>query len=254
MRRLLMLLPLAALLSACATLGLQRPIDQDDLRGMERIAVASTLGDRYHGILVGLTSFGNQYYGADVQEWGIDALATQAAIDRINSTGPARAQALDMAGARAEDFHRGGDYRDIDRARLLALAAAQGFDTLVLINPAADENLPDRAGGFGYRAGFGIGGLSGCSYVQFMVEVLRVRDARQLGSDWARDCDDRDDPGWQESLEDYAAEQRDALRARTQMQVREQVRERLDWLRMAQAADGPARAIQEPPPGLFRRD
>lgn len=255
MRRLLTLLPIATLLVACATLGLRSPVGQDDLRGMERIAVASTLGDRYHGILVGLTSFGNQYHGADVADWDIDALATQAALERINGADTAaRAAALDLAGSRGESFHRAGDYRDIDRARLLSLAAAQGFDTLVLIHPAADENLPDRAGGFGYQAGFGIGGLAGCSYVQFIVEVLRVRDARQLGWDWARECDDRDDPGWQPGLEEYAPQERDALRARTQAQVREQVRARLEWLGMAQAATGTERSMQPPPPGLFRRD
>ncbi len=255
MRRLLMFLPLVALLSACATLGLRSPVAQNDLRGMERIAVASTLGDRYHGILVGLTSFGNQYYGADVRAWQIDALATQAALERMNNTStPARAAALDLAGTRAEGFYRAGDYRDIDRARLLSLASAQGFDTLVLIHPAADENLPDRAGGYGYQAGFGIGGLAGCSYVQFIVEVLRVRDARQLGWDWARECDDRDDPGWRADLEEYGSDERDALRGRTQSQVRQHVRARLEWLGMAQASADAGRSVQEPPPGLFRRD
>lgn len=255
MRRLLTILPLVALLAACAALGLRSPVGQDDLRGMERIAVVSTLGDRYHGILVGLTSFGNQYYGADVRDWDIDALATRTALERMNGAGlTARAAALELAGSRGEAFHRAGDYRDIDRARLLSLAAAQGFDTLVLIHPAADENLPDRAGGYGYQAGFGIGGISGCSYVQLIVEVLRVRDAQQLGWDWARDCDDREDPGWRAGLEEYAPVEREALRALTQAQVAQQVRARVEWLGLAQTAAGPVRSVQEPPPGLFRRD
>lgn len=253
MRRFLLLL-LAGTLAACATLGLRTQVPAQDLAAMQRIGVASLMGDRYRGILLGLTSLGNQYYGSDVREWDLDGFAAATAVGRI-ATGLGRPVAvLDTGGLRASAFHRDGDYRDIERARLLALAAAQGFDTLVLILPAADENDPDRAGGYGYRASFGIGGVSGCSYVQLVVEVLRVRDGRQLGWDWIRDCDGRDDPGWRGPLEDYSAEEVAGLRARAEAQLRSGLRDSLQWLGLTSATGADGRRADEPPPGLFRRD
>jgi len=253
MRRLPLVL-VVIVLGACSTLGLRAPVAENDLGRVDRVAVASVMGERYHGILVGLTSFGNQYFAADTTDWDIDALAVDTALAKLAPHYAGRVAALDLQGERGESFHRQGDYRYIDRARLLAMASAQGFDTLLLIHPAADANQPDRAGGVGYQAAFGIGGVSGCSYAQFIVEVLRVADGRQLGWDWARDCDNTADPGWQPGLEHYTPEQRAALRALTEAQVRQQVQQRLDWLGLVGQPAGARATADERPPGLFRRD
>ena len=253
MRRFLLFL-FAGSLAACASLGLRTQVSPQDLAAIDRIGVVSVMGDRYHSILLGLTSLGNQYFGSDVSEWDLDGLAAGSAVEKLTVARSGRAALLDTGGLRGAAFHRGGDYRDIDRARLLSLAAAQGFDTLLLIYPAFDEDDPDRAGGYGYRAGFTIGGVSGCSYVQFIVEVLRVRDGNRLGWSWVRDCDGRDDPGWRGPLEEYSAEELAGLRARAEAQVRSGVRDRLQWLGLATATQVDGRPSDEPPPGLFRRD
>jgi hypothetical protein len=256
MRRCLLIL-FAVWLTACATLGLRTQVSPQDLAGIDRIGVVSVMGDRYHTILLGLTSQGNRYHGSDVSAWDLDGLAVATAVESLTGAGDERAAVLATGGLRGGGFHRDGDYRDIDRAGLLSLAAAQGFDTLLLIRPAADDNAPDRAGGYGYHAGFGIRGVSGCSYVQLIVEVLRVRDGHPLGWEWVRDCDSTEDPGWRGPLEDYTATEAAALRARAETQVRSGLRDALQWLGLTAAAsrgEAEDRRRDEPPPGLFRRD
>lgn len=253
MRRLLLPL-LLVLLGACATLGLRSPVPEAERAEIQHIGVVGLLGTRHHSILVGLTSIGNRYYAVDATEWDIDGLAIRSAIAAMTAQVSWRVSPLDLQGRAAEAFHRGDDYRDPDREALRALAAAQGMDTLVLLLPAADEGQPDRAGGYGYQAAFGIGGVSGCPYVQFIVEVVRVADGRRLGWDWVRDCDDAADPGWRAAAEEYTAAEWAMVRESLDGQIRRGVTGALRWLEMTGGpAAGPG-TDDTPPPGLFRRD
>ncbi|TVQ45843.1 MAG: hypothetical protein EA371_11360 [Gammaproteobacteria bacterium] len=247
-------LSLLVLLAGCATLGLRSPVPEAERAGMQNIGVSALLGERHHAILVGVTSIGNRYYAVDAAAWDIDGLATSAAVASLSAAGAWRVAPLERQGRAAETFYRDGDYRTPDRDALLALAAAQGLDTLVLVLPTADDTYPDRAGGYGYQAAFGIGGVSGCPYVQFVVEVVRVADGRRLGWDRVRDCDDAADPGWRPAADEYTAAEWAMLRESLEDQVRRGVTSALRWLEMT----GPASATREgqdsPPPGLFRRD
>ncbi len=248
------LLFLFGLLAGCATLGLRSPVPEAERADMRNIGVTALLGQRHHAILVGVTSIGNRYYAVDASAWDLDGLATSAAVTSLSAASAWQVAPLERHGRAAEAFYRDGDYRNPDREALLALAAAQAFDTLVLVLPTADDTYPDRAGGYGYQAAFGIGGVSGCPYVQFVVEVVRVADGRRLGWDRVRDCDDAADPGWRPVEEEYTGPEWAMVRASLERQVSRGVTGALHWLEMTAASSAGRETDDTPPPGLFRRN
>ena len=78
----------AAVLANVAGCADMRTVVPDDEKArMRTIAVASALGNTFHGYYMGLTVFNQKTYEADVSAWNVDETALRLVTEALNRGG-----------------------------------------------------------------------------------------------------------------------------------------------------------------------
>lgn len=215
MRRSLQLLAcwaLVSLLSGCAALGGKRPVSGEDLTQTRRIGVVSLLGDEFHGLRIGTTVFQNARYSVKVPEWQVDAYATDKAIELLRQRSRFEATALDRRDLVIERLRVDGPQQ------LLAIAARQGVDRLLVIRPgtATSQERVLFTPGYGMMERSLLNLMRRCVYAAYRIDVLDVKTGQEIAWEWGGDfpCEYGETPQlpFLPGLEYYSAEQREGIR------------------------------------------
>jgi hypothetical protein len=170
MRELMLRLCLCcAALSVSACAG-KIPLEQ--MKSVRHVAVASTLGDEFHGIYIGTTILTNKYYSENVAAWKIDAVAAEAAAQVIRN---AQYQVSVIEPDPSTD----------EAAAAQDAAKAVGADHVLLIRRSGYDNQPTFRGGYGYHRRSLLGIERGCIYSLFVAELYQVSSGRELAWQWS---------------------------------------------------------------------
>lgn len=176
--------------------------------GMRTVAVASTLGTKFHGIHIGTTAFSNQRYDADVAAGRVDEKAEQVAASLLSRDGKRVAKPL------------GGSFKATDLSGMIAAAKSVGADTLVIVQPSGYSNQPEFAGGYGYAQRTFLGYSRQCIYSLFTLDVYDVASGKRTAVEWGFSpwegvpCYGADKKiPWREDFASFTAEEQAGLRA-----------------------------------------
>ncbi len=164
-------------LSACATLGIKRPVPENEVGNIHNIAVASGFHPFMHHIFIGTTVFSNTENIKPVPEWRIPEYAEVKLVDALKKR---------HIGDRVDVFLPGGKRPKSDQDYMDYYQAARnaGYDTVVFARPTHYTNERFLKPGYGlylHRA-FGMG--EPCAYAVFVVEVVKTSGPEQLGWEW----------------------------------------------------------------------
>jgi hypothetical protein len=198
----------ALLLSGLAGCGsfIKAPVSRDELAKVHKVGVAAVFDDQFHGRQLGWTVFGNQRFDADIAGWEVNKLAQQRAVEALRQGNPRlQVEALQVPGA--------ATVRADHELTWLGAAQQQGFDTVVLLEPATSDNYPMFAPGVGVYSR----GKFACVYTAYVVAVYDVAARKQIAWEWGASPPCKlgaGDPGVQFKPEfaQYSAADLDAMR------------------------------------------
>lgn len=178
-RVLIALLCTGAMLAGCDTLNLRRSVSSDTLAKVHRVGVVSLMGDDFHGVTLGLTIFGNSSFLGEVPDWQVDHEANNRALADLSRNASFTAAALDVGNTSIKALTA-----DDGRA-IYDLAATQGFDTLVVIEPGVSSNYPYLPPGIGvFSSSVPLMTPRPMPYVGFTVVVINVAERKEKAWEW----------------------------------------------------------------------
>lgn len=228
--KIFLLLVVSLLLTACS--GMRTGSAKATLDSSNTVAVASLLGQTFHGVHVGTTVFGNTSYEAPVPEWNIDAMTEQKVIAHLAQTASRKAIALQRDSElrsrleKANSFFTGTDYQEVAN-----LAKQQGADTVILIQPVRYDNAPFHKPGYGFFERTFFGASQRCIYSLFIVSVISTASGKQAGWEWGFPCEfGEKELEWKEGLDKYSEKELQLLRRKTEEAVEQNVRKALKGL------------------------
>lgn len=237
MKKLIVVLSVSFLVG-CAATGIKRPVSDQDLAKVKKVAVVSLLGNSFNGIHIGFTVFNNSRYTADVTDWKVDGMVSEQALSMLTTTKRFSVSSLEL-GSDVAAFYtdRKPDSTAVNYKKLLALAAAGNHDTVVLVRRAQYDNAPFHVGGYGLfdRSGLYVGR---CVYSLFVVEVIDVATEAQLAWEWGYPClhGDEDVIPWKVNFDQYSLEEKRLIRARLEQGIRNSLSRALHKLRLIPGA------------------
>ncbi|MBV1885512.1 MAG: hypothetical protein KUG61_00420, partial [Parvibaculaceae bacterium] len=140
-----------------------------------------------------------------------------------------------------------------DHDRIVALARAQNFDTLVIIRPVRYDNSPFMEPGYGIFNKSMFGSNSPCGYALFSIAVVSVKTDDRIGWGWGFDPElsmfssrpafmgpcSKEAIIWKETLPEYSAQELASVGEIVRKQVAFGVHHALDaaeMLRITQSA------------------
>lgn len=247
-----------ALLSGCAALNMKRPVSEQDTGKVKNVGVLSALGPDMHGVHVGTTVFTNWRYRADVALWKIDDVAAQHAVGLL-STRKGIAAGRIVAPRSTEDLYTSRTSTQIKKDEVFALAAAQGFDTLVLLRRDRYDNAPFYEPGYGifYRSTFG--STRPCVYAMYLVEVYDVKSKASLGWERAATClSAQNEIPFKKGFEEFSPSERERVKALLEAEIKRTVEDTLKRVGLVAAAGSlemkMAMVLKDPSPNFIRAD
>jgi hypothetical protein len=171
-------------LTASAALGLTPgSVPTKDLQSIQRIAVMSVLGDRFHGIRVNRFDTNVQNYSADVAAWKIDSFVQREIEQLMSQRGRLPMDAIPLDATAVEALYDAPYEDHLDVEKVLEVTKSFGVDTLLLVKRtrSAIRPLDHHRGGFGMisRPAMAKGTL-GCVYVYVVISVYDVASGRDL--------------------------------------------------------------------------
>ena len=194
---------------------------------IKHIGVVSLLGDTFHAEHIGLTVFNNRSYNAEVPDWQIDGDLTGHVVAMLSS-GDHTATALNTDPDRAKDFYQLWSLQQRVRldsakfAQLFSRAAAQNYDTLVVIERTLDPNaflygFVNDPYGLEERGVLGIENRSvfGLCILKVYDVATRRQLASSIGSGPAATQLDNDIE-WKADFASYSAEEKAELKKRVE--------------------------------------
>lgn len=216
-----------AVLSGCAALNLKRPVSEQDIGGVKKVGVLSALGSDMHGVHVGTTVFTNWRYRADVATWKIDDVAAQHAVSLLSARKGIAAGRI-VPPRTTEDLYTSRTSTQIKKDEVFSIAAAQGFDTLVLLRRERYDNAPFYEPGYGifYRSTFG--STRPCVYAMYLMEVYDIKRKASLGWERAATCPSA--PGeiaLKKTFEEFSSSERERVRALLEAEIKRTVEDTL---------------------------
>ncbi|HET7400994.1 MAG TPA: hypothetical protein VFJ62_04405 [Usitatibacter sp.] len=242
MHRFLAALVAATLLAGCAALDLKRPVAQDDVGKLKRVAVVSRLGTTFHGVSIGTTAFNNSYFEAKVPDWKVDEFATTATVSLLRENPRLEPAALTVSPPWPEEpdgprFFASGEPPDT----VWEAATRGGFGTLIILQRGVSENNAQFRPGYGLfeRSFFGHG--HECVYAGYIVRVYEVASRQSIGWEWGggHPCGPRETgkpPPFREGFEAYSTEEKAVLQRLLQERITASLRYSLETLHLLQPA------------------
>lgn len=228
--KIFLLLVVSLSLTACS--GMRTGSAKATLASSNTVAVASLLGQTFHGVHVGTMVFGNTSYEAPVPEWNIDAMTEQKVIAHLGQTASRKAIVLQRDSElrsrldKAHSFFTGTDYQEIAN-----LAKQQGADTVILIQPVRYDNAPFHKPGYGFFERTFFGASQRCVYSLFIVSVVSTATGKRAGWEWGFPCEfGEKELEWKDSLDKYSEKELQLLRRKTEQDVEQNVMKALKEL------------------------
>jgi hypothetical protein len=160
------------LLSGCSVIDIRRSIEGSAQAKIKSVGITSTLGNSFHGVLIGTTIFNNKDYIVDVSDWKIDDKAVEIAVSLLGRGG--RRTAKPMA----------TKFMPHDFKAMIEAGRQMGVDAVVVISPSRYDNQPHFAAGYGIHRRSIMGMSTDCIYSLFIVEVFDVASEKKLGWQW----------------------------------------------------------------------
>ena len=230
-----------AAFSAGAKAGLfDRKLSDEGAAGMHRLAIICLLGDELHGRKVGITVFSNAEFDAHVASWNIDSTAAEWMLSLARDGGRFREVALlhpDSATLAAVYSGKGRRER-VEPEGLLAFAAAQEFDAVLVLHRNYYENEPFAEPGLTLlnRRAPGLDRTIPC--VAGNLRLFNSRTGKVLAYSGSEDyCPRLDLPaGWRESWESYAPGEQSAIEAAFKDTLQRRIRAAFTVMRIGPAA------------------
>lgn len=210
-------------LTACA--GMRGGLGKAELDSSTKVAVASMLGNTFHGIHVGTTVFGNSYYDASVPEWKIDELTEQTIAVHLARTGSRTAMPLQHDPELAVRLEKGRSFmQGYNYGEVIDLAKKQGADTLILVQPIRYDNSPAHQPGYGFFERTFLGKSRSCVYSLFIVSVFSTDSGKRLGWEWGFPCEDGEtELEWKDSFDKFSNKEMQLLRRKTEKNIEQNV-------------------------------
>ena len=178
-KRVFVFFGLALTLVGCSSIK----VTPEQRTAIAKIGVYSYLSDTMHHINIGTLVFANKYEERQVPEWNIRTHSEQAALEEISKSsllGGATAAIVKDDAVRPEEVDAVYD----DHDRIVALARAQNFDTLVVIRPVRYSNSPYMEPGYGVFNKSMFGSDNPCGYALFSIAVVSVNTDERIGWGW----------------------------------------------------------------------
>ena len=209
--------------SGCASIQ----VSKSAAARIKKVGVVSIMGDRFQGRYLGTTVFNNKFYVADVSSWHIDRTLEDYAIGSLRrakfDTGR-----LDLSPHTADDYYKKGLFNqglDMHLFHALpALAAKQGFDTLVVIMKPFDLQSKAFVPGYGFAERKFLGLSVSSLFASFTLIVYDTKTGRQLahadgvmtGKELAKDKGIE----WKPSFAAYTDAQKEMIERRVKRRLR----------------------------------
>lgn len=217
MFRLIVTLLLAVAVSACASLGMRRPVAEEDLGKTQRVGVVSMLGDTFYGISKGTTVFNNDGFTASVPDWNVDKQSAATALNLLRSNARFESAALDRTGLSVAQLQAD------DAKALWQAAQAQQFGRLVVILPGVSDNFRLFHPGYGLYERSLLGYSKRCIYAGYVVNVYDVATRKVIGWEWGGESpcqlgSDNDLP-FKARFEDYSPHEQQVMRKRLEARM-----------------------------------
>jgi hypothetical protein len=215
-------LALALTIAASSTPAAVFPgsVPEKQLENVTQIGVVSALGNTFNNISIGTTVFGNKISTATVPDWKIDEFATQRIVTTLLARGRLAPAAPSADAAQIEALYREGKPEEIEPARVLEFAKAQGWPLVLVVHRVHYENTPFHVGGYGVFSRKTFGLEQKCAYSLFMVTVWNVVTRKDIAFRWGEPCLGGDkDLIVRPTFADYSAEEQSAIRDNIQRRL-----------------------------------
>lgn len=199
---------------------------------ISRVGVVSLLGDTFHAEHTGVTAFNHRSYDVEVPDWKIDQDVTAYLVAKLTSVN-LNAGSLNIEPNRVRDFYhlwRLQQKRRMDSSKfdqLFALAAAQDYDTLIVVIPTFDPNgglysFVNDTYGFSERTVLGRSDRS--AWGAFILRVFDVGTRKQLANAAGLPAEKLDnDIEWKSNFDSYSAEEKAELKRRIEERLHGQI-------------------------------
>jgi hypothetical protein len=165
---------------------------EEDLAGIQRMAVATLLGDSFHVIHIGTTAFQNKYYAAPVPLWQMNAKVSDEVVRTMGLRGRFPAVALALGDVAVESLYRKPTDAEIspDGLHVLMEAARHlGVEALLVIQKTSGgENAPFHQPGFGLFQHSMFRLSMQCTYSSFRATVYQSNTGRIVAHGWHEPC------------------------------------------------------------------
>ena len=242
MKRAALLLSVLLLPSCSSFMG---TLSDEEISEGRNVGALSLLGSTFHGIHVGGTVFNNESYEAPVPDWEIDDFAEEFIGSQVAKFASARAAPIKHDAGLQNRFVKSLNFlQEFDYEEVLKLARAQGFDTLVLVQPTRYENAPFHEPGYGFYERTRLGGADRCVYSLFTVEVFSVSRKKRLAGQSSRPCTSGETAiPWKAAFSSFTDEERLLLRNRTEQSIRDGLAKALAELGYGPPPDRPRQPV-----------
>ena len=163
-----------------------RSLDNEDKQHINNVGVISLLGDRFHGVSIGATIFGNKGYSADVPDWEIDKYIESSVADALARSTSYNVSIIDKAGTSANRFYTDQQGIMINDDKLYSLPDVTKLDTIILIDRTQYDNQPFLRSPYGFyqRTSSNVAYYQ-CIYSLFTISVLDTTLRQDTAISWS---------------------------------------------------------------------
>lgn len=221
MRKFWIAIAMAILLTGCAT-----RLNEAQLASTRKIALVSALGTTFQGVSIGTTVFNNEFFSAEVPQWGLNEHLLHQAKATLQT-----GRRLEVEILEGVEAPKGP--RDEEKIKAMLDAAAQrNFDKVIVFTQGrGDDAFPYLRPNFGFyeRSLFGQG--SRCVYAVFLASIYDVSSRTSLSSaDQGVRCwrGSSNDIQFKARFEDYSDKELATLQERTRQRVTEGIANAFD--------------------------
>ncbi|PCJ45876.1 MAG: hypothetical protein COA99_03815 [Moraxellaceae bacterium] len=211
-------------ITGCAALGARRSVSNTDMSKIKNIGVVSLLGDKFNGVYVGTTIFGNESYVKDVSSWNIDDFTENKIVDTLNKSGHYVAKKLSLNTVSADSMYSNKDRHNLDYEKLLHQTKQKDVDTLVIVKRINYQNAPFHRSPYGFYEKTAFGSSSRCVYSLFVVEVYDTESGRDLAWEWGFPCTFGESTiKWKLNFNAYSEKEKELIRLKVEKSIEQNI-------------------------------